>query len=95
MCVKSKTVAKSAQLTLKFTFNEATFHHVVEDHDHDVQEMTLLRHVSSQLLVAEQLHADVHDAVGHRVRLVAFHQCFHDEGVMLNKCFCECNLSKR
>lgn len=48
-----------------------------------------------QLLVAEQLHANVHDAVGHRVRLVAFHQGFHDEGVMLNKRLSEGDLMRK
>lgn len=83
---------ESELITLKFTFNKAALHHVEEDCDHDVQQLTLLCDMSSQLLVAEQLHANVHDAVGHRVGLVAFHQRFHDEGVMLDKCFCKGDL---
>lgn len=75
------------QLTLKFAFNKASLHHVEEDCDHDVQQLTLLCHVSSQLLIAEQLDTDMYNAIGHGIRLVAFHQCFHDECIMLNKCF--------
>ena len=82
-------------LTLKFTFNKATLHHVEEDCDHDVQQLTLLCHMSSQLLVAEQLHTNMYNAVGHGVRLVAFHQRFHDECIMLNKCFRKSDLPDR
>lgn len=82
-------------LTLKFTFNKATLHHVEEDCDHDVQELTLLCHMSSQLLIAEQLHTNMYNAVGHGVRLVALHQRFHDECIMLNKCFCKSDLTER
>lgn len=86
---------KTGRLTLKLTFNKATLHHVEEDCDHDVQQLTLLCDMSSQLLVAEQLHTNVNDAVGHRIRLVAFHQRFHDESVMLDKCFCKGDLPER
>lgn len=79
-------------LTLKFTFNKATLHHVEEDCDHDVQQVTLLCHTSSKILIAEQLHTNMYNAVGHGVRLVAFHQCFHDECIMLNECFCKGDL---
>lgn len=90
-----KPLLLSASLTLKFTFNKATLHHVEEDSDHDVQQLTLLRHVPGQLLVAEQLHTNMYNAVGHGVRLVAFHQRFHDEGIVLYKCFSESDLPER
>lgn len=51
--------------------------------------------MSSQLLIAEQLHTNMYNAVGHRIRLVAFHQCFHDECIMLNKRFCKGDLPER
>lgn len=37
----------------------------------------------------------MYDAVGHGVRLVALHQRRHDEGIVLNKCFCESDLPGR
>ena len=88
-------VQNPTRLTLKFTFNKATLHHVEEDCDHYVQQVTLLCHVSSQLLIAKQLHTDMYDAIGHGVRLVAFHQRFHDECIMLNKCLCKGDLPER
>lgn len=93
--VQSEWPDTLGQLTLKLTFNKATLHHVEEDCDHDVQQLTLLSHMSSQLLVAEQLHTNMYNAVGHGVRLVAFHQCFHDECIMLNKGFRKSDLSDR
>lgn len=80
------------QLTLKLTFYKAAVHHVEEDRHHNVQQLALLCHVPSQLLVAEELDADMYNAVRHGVRLVAFHQRCHDECIMLNKCFCESDL---
>ena len=70
---------------MQLTLDEAALHHVEQHSHHDVQQLALLRDVAGQLLIAEQLHADVHDAVGHGVRLVALHQCLHDEGVVLHK----------
>lgn len=87
-----KKKKKGRKLTLKFTFNKATLHHVEEHGDHDVQKMTLLCHVSGQLLVTEQLNTNMYNAVGHGVGLVALHQRFHDECIMLNKCFCKVDL---
>lgn len=83
------------ELTLKLTFYKAAVHHVEEDRHHDVQQLALLCHVPRQLLVAEELHADMYNAVRHGVRLVALHQRRHDERVMLNKCFCESDLRGR
>lgn len=94
-CFQSVYSGVFRQLTLKLTFNKATLHHVEEDCDHDVQQLALLCHMSSQLLIAEQLHTNMHNSVGHGVRLVAFHQRFHDERIMLNKCFCESDLQKK
>lgn len=47
----------------------------------------------SQLLIAKQLHTNMYNAVGHGIRLMAFHQRFHDECIMLNKCFRKSDLS--
>lgn len=51
--------------------------------------------MSRQLLVTEELHADVNDAVGHGVRLVTLHEGLHDEGIVLYKCFSERDLRHR
>lgn len=57
--------------------------------------MALLCDASRQLLVAEELNADVNDTVGHGVGLVALHEGLHDEGVVLYKCFSERDLWHR
>ena len=74
-----------SSLTLQLAPYKAALHHVEQHGDHDVQQLALLRDVTRQLLVAEELHADVHDAVGHGVRLLALHQRLHDEGVVLHE----------
>ena len=70
---------------MQLALDQTALHHVEKHGHHDVQQLTLLGDVAGQLLVAEQLHADVHDAVGHGVRLVALHQRLHDEGVVLHE----------
>ena len=80
---------------MKFTFDKATLHHVEEHSDHDVQQLALLSHMTRQLLVAEQLDADMDDPIGHGVGLMALHQCFHNECVMLNEGFRKGDLKRQ
>lgn len=77
---------------MQFALDKAALHHVEKHSDHDVQQLTLFCDVPSQLLVAEELNADVNDSVGHGVRLVTLHEGLHNEGIVLDKRFSEGDL---
>ena len=61
-------------------------HHVLERGYHDVEQVKIIRHPESQLLVAEELDRDVDDAIGEGIRVVSLNQHQRHSGIMKDEC---------